>query len=78
MIWSYADLIHFFSTNFTLKPGMIIIAGSPAGTAWSCDPELGGTWTPAPGLVPACCYCLPGDRIECEVEKIGILKNHVL
>jgi 2-keto-4-pentenoate hydratase/2-oxohepta-3-ene-1,7-dioic acid hydratase in catechol pathway len=78
MIWSCADLIHFFSTNFTLKPGIVIITGSPAGTAWSCDPELGGTWTPAPGLVPASRYCLPGDRIECEVEKIGILKNHVL
>jgi 2-keto-4-pentenoate hydratase/2-oxohepta-3-ene-1,7-dioic acid hydratase in catechol pathway len=78
MIWSCADLIHFFSTNFTLKPGMIIITGSPAGTAWSTDRELGGTWTPAPGLIPASRYCLPGDLIECEVEKIGILKNHVM
>ena len=78
MIWSCADLIHFFSTNFTLKPGMVIITGSPAGTAWSTDRELGGTWTPAPGLIPASRYCLPGDLIECEVEKIGILKNHVL
>lgn len=34
MIWSCAELIHFFSTNFTLKPGMVIITGSPAGTAW--------------------------------------------
>jgi 2-keto-4-pentenoate hydratase/2-oxohepta-3-ene-1,7-dioic acid hydratase in catechol pathway len=78
MIWSCADLIHFFSTNFTLKPGMVIITGSPAGTAWSTDRELGGTWTPAPGLIPASRYCLPGDVIECEVESIGILRNHVL
>jgi 2-keto-4-pentenoate hydratase/2-oxohepta-3-ene-1,7-dioic acid hydratase in catechol pathway len=78
MIWSCADLIHFFSTNFTLKPGMVIITGSPAGTAWSTDRELGGTWTPAPGLIAASRYCLPGDMIECEVERIGILRNHVL
>jgi 2-keto-4-pentenoate hydratase/2-oxohepta-3-ene-1,7-dioic acid hydratase in catechol pathway len=78
MIWSCADLIHFFSTNFTLKPGMVIITGSPAGTAWSTDRELGGTWTPAPGLIPASRYCLPGDMIECEVEGIGILRNPVL
>jgi 2-keto-4-pentenoate hydratase/2-oxohepta-3-ene-1,7-dioic acid hydratase in catechol pathway len=78
MIWSCADLIHFFSTNFTLRPGMVIITGSPAGTAWSTDRELGGTWTPAPGLIPASRYCLPGDLIECEVERIGILKNHIL
>ena len=77
MIWSCAELIHFFSTNFTLRPGMIIITGSPAGTAWSTDKELGGVWTAAPGLVPASRYCLPGDLIECEVEGIGILKNMV-
>ena len=40
MIWSCADLIHFFSTNFTLKPGMVIITGSPAGTAWSTDTRI--------------------------------------
>ena len=78
MIWSCADLIHFFSTNFTLRPGMVIITGSPAGTAWSTDRELGGTWTPAPGLIPASRYCLAGDLIECEVEKIGVLRNRVL
>ncbi len=53
MIWSCAELIHFFSRNFTLKPGMVIITGTPAGTAWSTDKELGGKWKPAPGLVPA-------------------------
>ncbi len=78
MIWSCAELIHFFSTNFTLRPGMVIITGSPAGTAWSTDEELGGVWTPAPGLVPAARYCLPGDVIECEVERIGVLRNPIL
>jgi 2-keto-4-pentenoate hydratase/2-oxohepta-3-ene-1,7-dioic acid hydratase in catechol pathway len=78
MIWSCADLIHFFSTNFTLRAGMVIITGSPAGTAWSTDQELGGTWTPAPGLVPATRYCLPGDLVECEIEKIGILRNEIV
>src|ERR1051325_11301957 len=42
MIWTCAELIHFFSRNFTLKPGMVIITGTPAGTAWSVDKELGG------------------------------------
>jgi 2-keto-4-pentenoate hydratase/2-oxohepta-3-ene-1,7-dioic acid hydratase in catechol pathway len=77
MIWSCAELIHFFSTNFTLRPGMVIITGSPAGTAWSTDRELGGTWTPAPGLVAASRYCLPGDLVECEIEKIGVLMNPI-
>lgn len=78
MIWTCADLIHFFSINFTLKPGMVIITGTPAGTAWSTDTELGGKWKPAPRLVPASRYCEPGDVIECEIEKIGILRNPVV
>ena len=75
MIWTCAELIHFFSRNFTLKPGMVIITGTPAGTAWSADKELGGKGVHQPGLVPATRYCLPGDVVECEVEKIGVLRN---
>ena len=77
MIWSCAQLIHFFSINFTLRPGMVIITGTPAGTAWSTDASLGGKWQPEPGLVAAARYCLPGDVVESEVEKIGILRNPV-
>jgi 2-keto-4-pentenoate hydratase/2-oxohepta-3-ene-1,7-dioic acid hydratase in catechol pathway len=78
MIWTCAELIHFFSTSFTLRPGMVIITGTPAGTAWSTDPELGGKWQALPGLVPASRYCLPGDRIECTIECIGLLRNDVV
>ncbi len=78
MIWSCAQLIHFFSINFTLRPGMVIITGTPAGTAWSTDASLGGKWQPEPGLVAATRYCLPGDMVESEVEKIGILRNPVV
>jgi 2-keto-4-pentenoate hydratase/2-oxohepta-3-ene-1,7-dioic acid hydratase in catechol pathway len=77
MIWSCADLVHFFSFNFTLKPGMVILTGTPAGTAWSADKELGGNWTPAPGLVAATRYCLPGDQVESEIDAIGVLKNPI-
>ena len=78
MIWSCAELIHFFSVNFTLKPGMVIITGTPAGTSWSVDKDLGGKWTPASGLVAATRYCLPGDVIESDIEKIGVLRNPIV
>lgn len=81
MIFSCADLIHFFSANFTLRPGMVIATGTPGGTAWSTDAELGGKWIGGAGdepLVPAKGYLQPGDVIECEVEKIGILRNRVV
>ena len=80
MIFSCAHLIHFFSANMTLQPGTIIITGTPGGTAWSTDPELGGKWVGGDGteeLVPAKGYLKPGDVIECELEKIGILRNVV-
>ena len=78
MIWTCADLIHFFSINFTLRPGMMIITGTPAGTAWSVDHELGGQWRPKQGLIAATRYCLPGDQIECEIQSIGVLRNAVI
>ena len=81
MIWSCAELIHFFSINLTLRPGMVIITGTPAGTAWSSDMELGGNWTPPEDgekLIPARGYNQPGDVIECEIEDIGVLRNTVV
>ncbi|MDZ7841670.1 MAG: fumarylacetoacetate hydrolase family protein [Gammaproteobacteria bacterium] len=78
MIWTCAELVHFFSVSFTLKPGMVIITGTPAGTAWSTDASLGGNWQALPGLTPATRYCLPGDVIENEIAKIGILRNAIV
>ncbi len=77
MIWSCAELIHIFSTNLTLRPGMVIITGTPAGTAWSTDTTLGGKWRAQPGLVAATRYCEAGDVVECEIERIGVLRNRV-
>ncbi|HSD40521.1 MAG TPA: fumarylacetoacetate hydrolase family protein [Burkholderiales bacterium] len=80
MIFSCAQLIHFFSVNFTLRSGTVIITGTPGGTAWSVDPELGGKWVGGDGsepLVPAKGYLKPGDVIESELEKIGVLRNVV-
>lgn len=81
MIWSCAELIHFFSVNLTLRPGMVIITGTPAGTAWSSDKELGGNWMPPEDgekLIPAKGYNQAGDQIESEIEGIGVLRNKVV
>ena len=53
----------------------------PEGTAWSTDADLGGQWIGAADgeetLVPARGYCQPGDVVECELERIGVLRNTV-
>ncbi|MDB5967099.1 MAG: 2-keto-4-pentenoate hydratase/2-oxohepta-3-ene,7-dioic acid hydratase [Polaromonas sp.] len=81
MIWSCAELVHFFSINLTLRPGMVIITGTPAGTAWSSDRELGGNWMPPEDgekLVAAKGYNQPGDTVESSIEGIGVLRNTVI
>lgn len=78
MIWTCAELIHNFSVNFTLKPGMVILTGTPAGTAWSVDAELGGQWQATEGLIAATRYCLPGDVVESDIEHIGVLRNPIV
>jgi 2-keto-4-pentenoate hydratase/2-oxohepta-3-ene-1,7-dioic acid hydratase in catechol pathway len=77
MIWSVAQLVHFFSINVTLRPGMVIITGTPSGTAWSTDKELGGRWSGTDGMVPASGYLQDGDVVVCEIDRIGRLENRV-
>jgi len=77
MIWSVAELIHFFSVNMTLRPGMVIITGTPSGTAWSSDTELGGKWAGTDGMVKAKGYLQAGDTVVCEIDGIGRLSNPV-
>ncbi len=66
--------------NLTLRPGMVLITGTPAGTAWSVDEELGGRWNPPEDgepLVKARGYNQPGDLVESEIEGIGTLRVRV-
>jgi 2-keto-4-pentenoate hydratase/2-oxohepta-3-ene-1,7-dioic acid hydratase in catechol pathway len=77
MIWTVAQLVHFFSVNVTLRPGMVIITGTPSGTAWSTDKELGGRWAGTDGMVPASGYLKDGDVVVCEIDRIGRLENVV-
>lgn len=77
MIFSCAQIVHFFSLSMTLKPGIVLITGTPAGTAWSADESLGGRWKGSNGIVRASGYLKAGDVIECEVERIGTLRNTV-
>lgn len=75
MIWPVAELVSFFSTYITLRPGVVISTGTPGGTGWGSDPELGGRPANGEGVTR---YLQPGDVVECEIERIGILRNPVV
>ena len=76
MTYSASHLVHFFSTFLTLYPGYVIATGTPGGTAWGNDPELGGKPYTRTDVVRGG-YLQIGDVVSCEVEGIGVLRNTV-
>lgn len=78
MIWTCAQLVEFFSTFVTLQPGVVISTGTPGGTAWGTDPELGGKKPMRRDVTPAGGYLEPGDEVACEIEGVGCLVNRVV
>ena len=63
MKFGVAYLIHFLSTNLTLHPGMVSSTGTPGGTGWASDPELGGVSYKRDDIVRPAGYLAAGDRI---------------
>ena len=58
-----ATIISDFSRGITLEPGDIIATGTPSGVGMGFDPPR---------------FMKKGDVVECEVEKIGILKSTIV
>jgi len=77
MKFGVAYLIHFFSVNLTLHPGMVISTGTPGGTGWASDPQLGGVSYQRDDIVRPAGYLGAGDHIACTIEGIGTLENRV-
>jgi 2-keto-4-pentenoate hydratase/2-oxohepta-3-ene-1,7-dioic acid hydratase in catechol pathway len=63
MIFSSARIVSLLSEFMTLEPGDVIATGTPSGVAHARKPP---TWLRA------------GDKVEVEVEKIGVLANPVV
>ncbi|MDO9708079.1 fumarylacetoacetate hydrolase family protein [Paracraurococcus lichenis] len=62
MIFDVKEIIHQLSIGFTLKPGDVIITGTPEGVGYAMQPPK---------------TLQPGDVIECEIDGIGRLRNTV-
>jgi 2-keto-4-pentenoate hydratase/2-oxohepta-3-ene-1,7-dioic acid hydratase in catechol pathway len=74
MIDSVARIISYYSSFLTLAPGFLLATGTPGGTGWGTDPELGGhPRDDGPGDR----YLRPGDRVECVIERIGTLVTQI-
>jgi len=63
MLFSIPFLISYISTFCAFEPGDILITGTPVGAGARLDPPR---------------YLVPGDVVEVEVPRIGILRNGVI
>ena len=65
MIWGFADTVAFISNYTAMAPGDILCSGTGPGTA--IESGVGGAH-----------WLKPGDRIEAEVEGVGVLVSNVV
>jgi 2,4-didehydro-3-deoxy-L-rhamnonate hydrolase len=60
LIFPIPDLVAYASSIVTLEPGDLILTGTPAGVGVFREPKVS---------------LAPGDVVEVEVERIGVLRN---
>jgi 2-keto-4-pentenoate hydratase/2-oxohepta-3-ene-1,7-dioic acid hydratase in catechol pathway len=77
MIFPVAELIAFLSRLLTLQRGAVISTGTPGGTGWGTDTELGGTGHTPRGCVPAR-YLQPGDTVVGRIERVGTCEFQIV
>jgi 2-keto-4-pentenoate hydratase/2-oxohepta-3-ene-1,7-dioic acid hydratase in catechol pathway len=63
MIFGAEDLIAYISQVVTLQPGDMIFTGTPPGVGIARKPPV---------------WLKPGDVVEVEIEKLGVLRNPVV
>ena len=62
MIFGVAKLVSVWSQGMTLEPGDLLMTGTPSGVGFARRPPE---------------YLKPGDVVEAEIDRIGVLRNFV-
>ena len=62
MIFKIPKIIEYVSTWTTLAPGDVIVTGTPGGVGSRRTPPI---------------WMKPGDKVEVEIDKVGILENSI-
>ena len=63
MIYGVGETLALISQNFTINPGDLLATGTPSGVGYARTPR----W-----------LLEPGDVVEVEIERLGILTNHIV
>ena len=62
LIFKIPRLIEYCSTFTRLEPGDVIVTGTPGGVGFKRQPPM---------------YLKPGDVVEVEIDKVGLLRNGI-
>ncbi len=62
LIFKIPFLVSFLSQGLTLEPGDVILTGTPSGIGYARKPQI---------------LLKPGDIVEIEIEKVGVLESTV-
>jgi 2-keto-4-pentenoate hydratase/2-oxohepta-3-ene-1,7-dioic acid hydratase in catechol pathway len=63
MVFTVAEIISYISQYLPLKPGDVILTGTPEGVILGMDPKV---------------WMKPGDEVTIEVEGLGRLTNRLI
>ena len=63
MIVSVAEALRLLTEALTLEPGDVVAMGTPAGVGYARNPPV---------------WMQPGDRVEVEIEGVGLLSNPIV
>ncbi|AKS31606.1 fumarylacetoacetate hydrolase family protein [Mycolicibacterium goodii] len=63
MVYAVGETLAYISRTITLRPGDLLATGTPSGVGYARNPA----W-----------LLHPGDRVEVEVEKLGVLRNTIV
>lgn len=77
LITPIEEIIAFLSTLLTLQPGTVVATGTPGGTGWGMDVDLGGTGRTPAGCSPAR-YLEPGDHVIGTIGNVLRYDMHVV
>jgi 2-keto-4-pentenoate hydratase/2-oxohepta-3-ene-1,7-dioic acid hydratase in catechol pathway len=62
MVFDVVNTVALLSTFLTLEAGDMLVMGTPSGVGFARDPKI---------------FMKPGDVVEVEIERIGLLRNPV-
>ena len=62
MIFKIPKIIEYVSTWTTLVPGDVLVTGTPGGVGARRNPPI---------------WMKPGDKVEIEIDKVGVLENSI-